>query len=140
MSTFYRGLLHLYPASFRTQFLEEMICVFEQRARERSANGKFEFLAFFLTEISSILKGATIMWVAKILPVHRAESFSDASGETLSLAEVVSRRDAAIKNMVAAIGQHDFSNARRYSYEEARLQRLFEDMQRAALAGPGATA
>jgi len=42
-------------------------------------------------------------------------------------AEVARLRDAAIRNMVAAIARHDFNNARRYSYEEARLKTLLQD-------------
>ena len=127
-SDFYRALLHLYPATSRRQFSEEMICVFEQRAREGFANRKSAFVAFLLGEFSSIVRGAYIMWLANILPSK--PSFSDAvdsTSEPLSIAEVARLRDAAIRNMVAAIARHDFHNARRYSYEEARLKTLLQD-------------
>ena len=61
----YRGLLLLYPDDFRNQFSEEMISVFQQRASERP--GTFHF---FVRELSSIAKGACIMWLAKILTVN----------------------------------------------------------------------
>jgi hypothetical protein len=127
-SDFYRAVLHLYPASFRRQFSEEMICVFEQRAGERFANRKSASVAFLLREFSSVVKGAYIMWWANIL--RSKPSFSDAvdsTSEPLSVADVARLRDAAIRNMVAAIACHDFNNARRYSYEEARLKTLLQD-------------
>jgi hypothetical protein len=138
MSTVYRALLHLYPASFRKQFSEEMICVFEQSAGERLANRKSASFAFLFTEFSGIVRGATIMWLAQILPSHRTPSSStevNSSDDLLSTAKLATQHDAAISNMVAAIAQHDFSNARRYSYEEARLKRLLEDRERATPVG-----
>jgi hypothetical protein len=138
MSTLYRALLHLYPASFRKQFSEEMICVFEQSAGERLANRKSASFAFLFTEFFGIVRGAAIMWLAQILPSHRTPSSStesDSNDEPLSTAQVANQRDAAIRNMVAAICQHEFNNARRYSYEEARLKRLLEDGERATPVG-----
>jgi hypothetical protein len=126
---FYRALLHLYPANFRRQFSEEMICVFAQRAGEGFANRKSAFVVFLLGEFSSIVRGAYIMWLANTL--RSKPSFSDAvdsTSEPLSIAEVARLRDTAIRNMVAAIACHDFNNARRYSYEEARLKTLLQDM------------
>jgi hypothetical protein len=138
MSTLYRVLLHLYPASFRKQFSEEMICVFEQSAGERLANRKSASVAFLFTEFFGIVRGATIMWLAKILPAHRAPSSSteiNANDERLSIAQVAAQRDAVIRNMVAAIARHDFSNARHYSYEEVRLKRLLQDRERTTSVG-----
>jgi hypothetical protein len=143
MSTLYRALLHLYPASFRKQFSEEMICVFEQRAGERFANRKSASIVFLFTEFSGIVRGAIIMWLARILAAQRNPSSSNAvnsSSEPLSIAQVATQRDTAIRNMVAAITQHDFSNARTYSYEEARLKRLLQDMEKPAPVGHSTTA
>jgi hypothetical protein len=73
----YRGLLFLYPVSFRNQFSEEMISVFQGRAAERSGTFKF-----FIRSFSSIAKGACIMWLAKILAVNRNPSPSEAADAT----------------------------------------------------------
>jgi hypothetical protein len=132
MSSICRALLHLYPANFRKQFSAEIICVFEQRAGERSANGKSASFAFFLGEFSSLVKGAIIMWQATILTAGCNPSSSetvDTNAELLSIEEVADQRDSAIRNMVAAIARHDFGNARRYSYEEVRLKRFLEEME-----------
>ncbi len=68
------------------------------------------------------------MWLANILPSKPSSSdVVDSTSEPLSIAEVARLRDAAIRNMVAAIARHDFSNARRYSYEEAHLKNLLRD-------------
>jgi hypothetical protein len=77
------------------------------------------------------MKGAYIMWLAKILGVHRKSLSQEAttlSFEPLTVAEATKRRDAAIKNMVASIAKHDFSSARQHSYEEMRLQNLIWDL------------
>jgi hypothetical protein len=123
----YRGLLFLYPVSFRNQFSEEMISVFQRRAAERSGTFKF-----FVREFSSIAKGACIMWLAKILSVNRNPSPSEATDATctpVTIAELDSQRQTAIRKMVASIARHDFLNARRYSYEEARLKRILRDLE-----------
>jgi hypothetical protein len=123
----YRSLLFLYPADFRNQFSEEMICVFQQRAGECLGTCNF-----FVREFSSIAKGACIMWLAKILTVNRNSSPSEAADPTctpLTIAELNSQRQTAIRKMVASIAKHDFLNARRYSYEEVRLKRILRDLE-----------
>jgi hypothetical protein len=130
-SNTYRILLLLYPADFRRQFSAEMICVFEQRGREYFADKRSASFAFLLTEFSSILKGAYIMWFAKILPVkhNNVPLEPTTSGlEPLTVAEATKQRYAAISNMVTSIAKHDFSNARRYSEEEIRLKNLIQDL------------
>jgi hypothetical protein len=130
-SNAYRILLLLYPADFRRQFSAEMICVFEQRGRECFADRRSATFAFLLTEFSSIVKGAYIMRFAKILPVKHnnlPQEPTTSDSEPLTLAEAKKQRDAAIKNMVASIAKHDFSNARRYSDEETRLKNLIQDL------------
>jgi len=71
------------------------------------------------------------MWLARILAVNRDPSPSEeeATGSLLTVAELNSRRQTAIKKLVASIAMHDFSSARRYSYEEARLKRVLCDRQ-----------
>jgi hypothetical protein len=77
------------------------------------------------------MKGAYIMWFAKIIGGNRkslSQEATTSSIEPLTVAEATKRRDAAIKNMVASIAKHDFSRARRYSYEETRLKNLIWDL------------
>jgi hypothetical protein len=121
----YRGLLFLYPEAFRNQFSEEMISVFQRRAGDRP--GTFNF---FVSEFSSIAKGACIMWLAKILTRNPSPSeAADATCTPVTIAELNSQRQTAIRKMVASIARHDFLNARRYSYEEARLKRILRDLE-----------
>ncbi len=123
----YRGLLFLYPADFRSQFSEEMVSVFQQRVDECP-----ETLNFLTREFSSIAKGACNVWLAKILTVNGNPSPSEAADATcspLTIAEVNSQRQTAIRMMVASIARHDFLNARRYSNEETRLKLLLHDLE-----------
>jgi hypothetical protein len=131
-ANFYRRLLWLYPADFRQQFSEEMVSVFEQRAGERFVDRKSVPFAFLLTEFSSIVKGACVMWLTEVLPIdHNRSEFSSAAATTpiLSVEEATKQRNVAIRNMVAAIADHDFISARRYSDEEVRLKRVLEELQ-----------
>lgn len=121
----YRGLLFLYPVAFRDQFSEEMISVFQQRAAERP--GTFNF---FVREFSSIANGACIMWLAKILTRNPSPSeAADATCTPVTIADLNSQRQTAIRKMVASIARHDFLNARRYSNEETRLKRILQDLE-----------
>ena len=133
LSISFRALLLLYPADFRRQFSAEMLCVFEQRAGEVFANGKSATLAFLLTEFFSIVKGAYTMWFARMLRINRNRLPSQPTSsnlEPLTFAEATKQRETAIRNMVASIARHDFSNARRYSDEETRLKNLIQDLAR----------
>ena len=129
---FYRRLLWLYPPKFRQQFSEEMVSVFEQRAGERFADRKSASFAFLLTEFSSLVRGAYGMWLASILRIDRNRSESSSASATtpiLSVEEAAKQRDLAIRKMVAAIADHDFINARRYSDEEVRLQHILRELE-----------
>ena len=120
----YQTLLLLYPLEFHRRFSAEMLCVFEQRASELSANRNSANVAFLLTEFSSLVKGACLMWLSKIRTKIRTIDRSPSPAESttpLTVAEATTQRDTAIRNMVTAIAAHDFVNARRYSDEEARL-------------------
>jgi hypothetical protein len=135
---FYRASLWLYPKDFREQFCEEMFSVFEQRAGELFANGRSAPIALVVAELTGIVRGAYIMWMAKILPKNRNTSRSDTDSPTnapLTIAEIAKQRDAAIQSMVAAIAAHDFINARRYSDDEIRLKTFIHDLQNKASAG-----
>jgi hypothetical protein len=123
---FYRGLLLLYPANFRNQFSGEMISVFEQRAGERFADRNSAPVAFFVIEFLSLLKGAFIMWLPDTLTQDRNPSPAD-TPDTPTVEELTKQRATAIRKMCASIAEHDFSTARQYSYEEARLKNLLRD-------------
>ncbi|MGB8538884.1 MAG: hypothetical protein WCD57_20845 [Acidobacteriaceae bacterium] len=126
----YRALLWLYPSEFRQQFSEEMVSIFEQRAGDRFADKGAVSFAFLLMEFSSIVKGANIMWFSKILPFRREPLESGATSTNILTAEEATKlRNEAIQKMVAAIADHDFVAARRFSDEETRLKRVLEDLQ-----------
>jgi hypothetical protein len=130
----YGSLLFFYPADFRNQFSEEMICVFQQRAGECPGTCNF-----FVREFSSIAKGACIMWLAKILTRNPSPSEAeDATCTPVTIAELNSQRQTAIRKMVASIAKHDFLNARRYSYEEVRLKRILGDLED-GISAPGSS-
>ena len=71
------------------------------------------------------------MWLAKILSANRdpAPLEENATATPVTVAELDSQRQTAIKKMVASIARHDFLNARRYSYEESRLKRMLCDRE-----------
>jgi hypothetical protein len=119
----YRALLWLYPSDFRQQFSEEMVSVFEQRAGEAVS------IAFFLTEFSALVKGAHVMWFSKILPFRHKQLEFGVAMPMLNAEEVARLRNEAIQKMVAAIADHDFVSARRFSDEEARLNHVLEDLR-----------
>lgn len=129
-TTLFRALLWLYPSEFRQDFSQEMISVFEQRAGERFADRGAASFAFLLTEFFAIVKGANIMWFSNILPTRHEQSESGATTtHILSAEEATKLRNQAIEKMVAAIADHDFVKARRYSDEEARLKHVLEELQ-----------
>ena len=129
-TTVFRALLWLYPSEFRQQFSQEMISVFEQRAGERFADRGAVPFAFLLTEFFAIVKGANIMWFSKILPFRHEQSEPGATTTHILTAEEATKlRNQAIEKMVAAIADHDFVKARRYSDEEARLKHVLEELQ-----------
>jgi hypothetical protein len=113
-----------------------MISVFE-RSGQVPKNRRIEPSAFLLAESCGVLKGASLMWLTRILPIdrnHSRRNTEPAAAGILSVEEATRQRDAAIKNMTAAIAEHDFVNARRYSNEEVRLTRAIETSQSDALA------
>ncbi|HMF78357.1 MAG TPA: hypothetical protein VK604_22050 [Bryobacteraceae bacterium] len=120
----YRILLGIYPNEFRRQFADEMLHVFEQRARERFAMGKTASLVFIVREFFSIVKGAQMMWIEKIEKKNKTQTAANIQEADLTVSEIQKLRDAAVSKMVHAIATHDFPGARRYSEEEARLQAL----------------
>jgi hypothetical protein len=127
----YRALLRLYPAGFRQQFEREMCGVFERKAEDYSHQGRSAWIAFVVREFSTITKGACIMRIGEILAAFRRKSTETETspGGPLTIAEAARRRVEAIRNMVACIEKRDFVQARRYSYEEIRIQRFIRPFQ-----------
>jgi hypothetical protein len=133
----YRCVLLLYPPEFRQQFSEEMLSVFEQRSGEHFANRRLMSFAFLLKEFFGAVKGAYVMWLSKVRPIHHKRlqpAAAVGAAATPTAAEVTMRHQTAIKNMVKAIAEHDFVNARRYSDEEARLKSLLQGLKDGGLA------
>jgi hypothetical protein len=62
-------------------------------------------------------------------PAIRYGPLEDVSTHTLSAEEATKLRNEAVQKMVAAIADHDFVAARRFSDEETRLKRVLEDLQ-----------
>jgi hypothetical protein len=138
ISNLYRGLLLLYPADFRKQFSEEMLRVFEQRADEHFAKRGSLSVDFVLAEFFSVMKGAYTMWLEKLSRIAPHPSPTDAVASPdapATIAELKSQRETAIQKMVASIATHDFVDARQYSYEETRLNKLLRRLQNEVCAG-----
>jgi hypothetical protein len=137
ISGLYRSLLRLYPADFREQFSQEMCSVFERRAAERSGKGKVAASAFVLREFVNVVKTACAMRMPR-----RDDSEIAAASSTppRNLEEAAEQRAQAIRKMVVCIGKHEFAQARRYSYEEVRLQKLVGQFQSNVPAESGGTA
>jgi hypothetical protein len=148
----YRALLRLYPKDYQALFAAEMLISFGQAAGERRRQAGLAFIRFLLGELMGLLCGAGAEWVAKLtgnrpaggrsltdFPTMRpravlefAETGVNASqtGLPREVMEAQERIAILVRHMVHAIANHDFSNARRYSYEERQarheLRRLRE--------------
>jgi hypothetical protein len=70
---------------------------------------------------------AYIVWLAKILPVHRHPSDVASTDVSPTVAELMKQRETAIENRGLSIAAHDFRTARPYSYEENRLNKLLQN-------------
>jgi hypothetical protein len=81
------------------------------------------------------------MWLSKILTRNLSRSEAeDATGTPVTIAELNSQRQTAIRKMVASIAKHDFLNARRYSNEETRLKRVLHYLENGTPAPSSETA
>jgi predicted nuclease with TOPRIM domain len=57
----YRALLHLYPASFRDEYGEEMAAIFRRRLRD--ADGSFARLALWIgAALETIMNALAVHW------------------------------------------------------------------------------
>jgi hypothetical protein len=135
----YRSLLRLYPVDFREQFSQEMGSIFERRAAERSSKGRIALAVFVAREFLSIMKNACAM---RMGPIFTRPGPTPVASPCLprNLQEAAEQRARAIRNMVACIGKHEFTQARHYSYEEIRLRQLVEQLQSKVPAEGGGTA
>jgi hypothetical protein len=143
----YRTLLRLYPNDYRALFAVEMQNAFEQAAEEGRLQCGPVFIRFLVGEFIDLLVGAGVEWIAKwttdssirgrCLPdlrmirppgVPRELWFAGTglnAGQASLPDEVTEAQDrisVLIHRMVYAIAHHDFSGARRYSYEERQAR------------------
>jgi hypothetical protein len=128
----FRCLLWLCPLDYCRQFSEEMASVFEQRSGEITKESRILSRAFLLSETSGIFKEAFLKWLTKIVAINRTRSQCGPEVPVtplLSMEEVARQRAAAIRNMDAAIAEHDFVAARRNSDEEVRLAQVLETLE-----------
>ena len=61
----YRTLLRLYPNDYRARFAAPMQYAFDRESEERRLLGGPVFLRFLLREISGLLIGIAVEWIAK---------------------------------------------------------------------------
>ena len=72
------------------------------------------------------------MRLTNILFLDRDRASAGAESLTLpvlTIEQAMKLRDTAIRNMMAAIANHDFANARRFSDEDTRLRYILESLQ-----------
>jgi len=133
----YKHLLRLYPRDYRAMFAFEMLAAFEQAAEERHGCG------FVLAEITGLLIGAALEWIAKLTSdssvrgrvfpdrlrmrppgvpweVHYARAFAGWPPGVLpdEVAEAEGRVTQLVDRIVHAIANHDFEGARNCSLQE----------------------
>jgi hypothetical protein len=62
----YRALLGLYPWDYATAFSEDMKMAFEEACEVRGRRGRWHFVRFATSELSSLVWGAGNEWLAKL--------------------------------------------------------------------------
>lgn len=132
MRNFYKAILALYPAEYRTAFAPEMLQTLEEAIADRRTRGRAAFLSFAVCELTGILTGLISEWMAKwtaregyITSRCSPRSISDLPMEVV---EVQQRLDRALASMVFAIAHHDFPKARFYSNEERVTRVLLQHL------------
>jgi hypothetical protein len=117
MRQIYRALLRLYPGDYRSAFSSEMLATFDKVAEERLRTG-LASARFALPELSGLLLGAAVEWMAKFGSTRTVRS------EALDLPDEVMEAQDRVSFLVTrieyAIAHHDFSAARSYCNEESR--------------------
>ena len=61
----YAALLRLYPRDYRVAFTGEMLDAFGQAAEDQRGRGRLVFGFFVLKELTGLLAGAALEWIAK---------------------------------------------------------------------------
>ena len=61
----YQALLSLYPWDYATAFSEDMRIAFEEACGEQGRRGRWNFVRFVSSELSSLVWGAGKEWFAK---------------------------------------------------------------------------
>jgi hypothetical protein len=62
----YETLLRLYPLEHQASFAPEMAAVFEEAAEERHGRGWAVFSGFVVAELTGLVTGAGMEWIAKL--------------------------------------------------------------------------
>ena len=62
----YRALLSLYPWDYATAFSEDMEMAFEEACEEQERRGRWHFVRFATSELSSLVWGLGKEWLAKL--------------------------------------------------------------------------
>jgi DNA-binding PadR family transcriptional regulator len=117
--------LVLYPADFRAQFGAEMVTVFEQAAAQRRARGGTRVLLFFVREMLGLLAGAARERIFHDDAIREPDDLpfpSDVAGTERYL-QIVSRQ------LMRAISNHDFTNARYYDQQDRKARALLAELR-----------
>ena len=133
MQRFYRAILGLYPAEYRSAFTTEMVEAFQEASASFRKRGLLEWIWFATREFAGLLKGAVAEHIAKwntqdAYLTSRSASRPDSDEFPVEIVDIQRRLEHLIRSMEFAIAHHDFPKARFYSNEEriarALLQRL----------------
>jgi hypothetical protein len=62
----YKSLLRLYPLDHRARFNAQMLSDFQEVADECRSEGRGSFVRFVLAELSGLVAGAGVEWIAKL--------------------------------------------------------------------------
>ena len=121
----YSLVLGAYPADFKAQFASEMLMVFEQRASQHRVHGELRFMTFLIKELGGLLSGALRERVGRDKVISAPPELalpSDVVGAEKYL-KVVSGQ------LIAAIANHDFVNARYYDEQDRKVRALLADLR-----------
>jgi len=66
ITSVYKLLLRLYPWDYITTFAVEMVTAFENACEEHQLRGRWSFICFAMSELSSLMVGAGTEWLAKL--------------------------------------------------------------------------
>ncbi|MFC5864549.1 hypothetical protein ACFPT7_19735 [Acidicapsa dinghuensis] len=127
----YRGLLNLYPYSFRQQFADEMVEIFRQLTQDRAVMRGPIFASIIFHEFLGLLIGAAGAWIVIMIPRKKSFvisiPFIPEPGPTpeetaLSTQELQQLLDVTRASVDQLAANGDFAAARANDATVARLQ------------------